>query len=511
MCIRDSRATFTIGDSTAVFIPIGAHGDKIRGLRANCILVDEFDALNPDIYETVVVGFGAVSKDPVMNAVIKARRKKMIKAGEWSDALEDNFETQAINQQIITGTAGYGFGHFCKYYERYKQIILNNHQPEPGEEKIDYSDSRKNYSIVRLPYDLIPDGFMDAATIERARTSMQKSHFDMEYMATFAKDSDGFYKRSLIESATVGGDPPVIIDGEEIHFRPLISGSQEKNYVYGIDPASEDDNLAVVILELEQQYCKVVHCWTINKKKHARRVKAGLAEENDYFQYCTGKIRDLMKVFPAARIMIDAQGGGNAFREAFASPPNKADVKILEVIDPDKHKDSDDISGLHILEMCQFANNKWLASANHGMKMDLENKMLLFPEFDYIELATVSEIENDMAKKAGIELDNISLYDTLEDCYMEIEELKRELCSIVHTRTASGTERWNTPTAGVKGSTQKKDRYSALVIANKGAREMARGLAAPPRMASIGYALGSKIKTKKGPKQLYNQSWYSNF
>jgi hypothetical protein len=470
-------------------------------------LVDEFDALNPEIYETVVVGFGAVSKDPVMNAVLKARRNKMIEQGTWSDDLEDRFGTQDINQQIITGTAGYGFGHFYKYYERYRQIIFNDHKPQPGEEKVDYSNSRHNYSITRLPYNLIPEGFMDAATIERAKQSMLKSHFDMEYMATFAKDSDGFFKRSLVEACTC----PVIIDDEEVRFKPVLEGSQEKTYIYGIDPASEDDNLAVVILEVEEKYSKVVHCWTINKKKHAKRVKAGLAEEHDYFQYCASKIRDLMRVFPCARIMIDAQGGGNAFREAFASPPNESDVRILEVIDLDKPKDTDDISGLHILEMCQFANNKWLASANHGLKFDLENKLLIFAEFDYIDLATVSEIENDRAKKAGIELDNISLYDTLEDCYLEIEELKRELCSIVHTKTHAGTERWNTPATASKGASQKKDRYSALLIANQGARQMARTLAAPPRMASIGYALGSKIETKKGPQQLYSQSWYTNF
>lgn len=106
--MHTDRATFQIGDSVATFIPIGAHGDKIRGLRANCIMVDEFDSLNIDIYEKVIVGFGAVTKDPVMNAVIKARRARMIAEGEWSDDLEARFGTQEINQQIITGTAGAG-------------------------------------------------------------------------------------------------------------------------------------------------------------------------------------------------------------------------------------------------------------------------------------------------------------------------------------------------------------------------------------------------------------------
>ena len=36
-------------------------------------------------------------------------------------------------------------------------------------------------------------------------------------------------------------------------------------------------------------------------------------------------------------------------------------------------------------------------------------------------------------------------YDTLEDCVMEIEELKDELSMIVMTQTSTGREKWDTP------------------------------------------------------------------
>ena len=44
----------------------------------------------------------------------------------------------------------------------------------------------------------------------------------------------------------------------------------------------------------------------------------------------------------------------------------------------------------------------------------MEDKVLLFPEFDPIIISMA--IEEDKAAKR--------LYDTLEDCYLEIEELK---------------------------------------------------------------------------------------
>ena len=73
-----------------------------------------------------------------------------------------------------------------------------------------------------------------------------------------------------------------------------------------------------------------------------------------------------------------------------------------------------------------------------------------------------------------------NIYDTLEDCVMEIEELKTELSTIVMTQTstgAGGRDRWDTPdikTPNTKRGRLRKDRYSALVMANMVARSMKR-------------------------------------
>jgi hypothetical protein len=89
----------------------------------------------------------------------------------------------------------------------------------------------------------------------------------------------------------------------------------------------------------------------------------------------------------------------------------------------------------------------------------LEDKVLLFPEFDTIQLG-ISIMED----KA-----NDRKFDTLEDCVMEIEALKDELASIVHTQTPNGRDKWSTPEEklpGGKKGYQRKDRYSALLMAN---------------------------------------------
>ena len=138
------------------------------------------------------------------------------------------------------------------------------------------------------------------------------------------------------------------------------------------------------------------------------------------------------------------------------------EVAIWPVIE-EKPKDTDDHAGLHILKMCQFAKYDWLAEANHGLRKDFEDKIVLFPYFDSVSLGLALEVDKSLGRK----------YDTLEDCVMEIEELKDELSMIVMTQTGTGRERWDTPevkTGAGRKSRIRKDRYSALIMANMSAR-----------------------------------------
>jgi hypothetical protein len=119
--------------------------------------------------------------------------------------------------------------------------------------------------------------------------------------------------------------------------------------------------------------------------------------------------------------------------------------------------------------MINFADPNWVVEANHGLRKDLEDKTLLFPYFDPISLTLAQE--EDMATG------RVNMYDTLEDCVMDIEELKDELSSIVHVHTPSGRDRWDTPESrdpDGKKSRTRKDRYSALLMANMVARGFQR-------------------------------------
>jgi len=205
------RCTMRLGDSWTIAIPMG-DGSKIRGLRAHIIIADEFASMSPDIYETVVAGFAAVSASPIQNVKEEARKQAMIEAGLWSEELEILSKKKG-NQAIISGTADYGFKHFADYWRRYKSIVeskgdlIKLQDVFKGEvpENFNWDD----YSVIRVPYELIPKGFMDDKQVARAKATIHSGIYNMEYAACFVNDSQGFFKRSLIESCVASDQSPV--------------------------------------------------------------------------------------------------------------------------------------------------------------------------------------------------------------------------------------------------------------------------------------------------------------
>jgi hypothetical protein len=506
------RCVMRINKSRVTCLPLG-DGQKIRGQRANDIISDEFASIPRDIFETVVAGFAAVSSDPIENVKKIAARKKAAELGiEIQEATDDVIEKKD-NQIILSGTAYYDFNHFADYWKKWKAIIKSQGKPARLRDVFGEDPPKdfnwRDYSIIRVPYELLPEGFMDASQVARSKATVHAGIYQMEFGACFTRDSQGFFKRTLIEQCvanegTDSNEPIFDIEKNPIVFEAKLMGDKDKKYVFGIDPASEVDNFSIVVLELHNGHRRIVHCWTTNRGEHKEKVKRGYSKETDFYAYCVRKIRDLMKLFPCHHIALDAQGGGIAVMEGLHDKDKiqEGELPIWPVINDDKPKDTDGEQGLHILEMCQFAKHEWLAEANHGMRKDFEDKALLFPRFDSVSLG-ISSAEDQMKGR---------LFDTLEQCVMEIEELKDELAMIQMTQTASGRDKWDTPETvvgtGKKGK-QRKDRYSSLLMANMAARIIDR----TPEQAEYnfygGFATGTKSKDKE--KNMYiGPSWFTN-
>lgn len=470
------RCTFFVGESEVIAIPLG-DGQKIRGLRAHYTLTDEFASIPQEIFEVVIKGFSSVSSSPAERVKDTTRIKILKSLGMYAEA-EDAEDVMGFgNQTVISGTAYYSFNHFYEYWKRYKDIIESKGDTRKLEDifkgEVPEGFDWKAFSIFRVPYNKLPAGFMDSAQIAQSKATVHRAIYQMEYGTCFARDSDGFFKRSLVESCVT--KEPIMLPSGPVHFGANICGSPNKKYIYGIDPASEKDNFAITVLEQYKDHRRIVYCWSINRQKLRERIqKQGKTSEKSFYTYCAQKIRDLQKVFPTEHIGMDSQGGGIAIMEALheAELMRPGEVALWPYVKRDdndvfwweeKDKPTDNDSGSHILHMVQFANAEFTAQSNHGLRKDFEGKITLFPYFDS---ATIGE---------AIAMDKITSrdYDTLEDTVMEIEELKDELATIQHTQTPAGRDKWDTPEVKLPGNKRgrlRKDRYTALVIANMVAR-----------------------------------------
>lgn len=508
------KITMTIGESEIIALPIGVGGQKIRGFRSNCTIADEFDAHDLDIFERVVRGFGVVANDPASKVRDRMALRAALKLG-LTPAKMGLTTTESFNQEIIGGTCSYSFSNLGQYYKKYTSIIegqgdkekLKQLRPEDYESLSEANP--RHYCVFRVPYNLLPEGYMSEADVIASKVSSSSDIFNSEFGCVFLDDSSGFFRKTLIDSC-VTNEP---INGNQ--FPPSIKGKPDAEYIIGIDPASEQDNFAIIVLEVYKGHKRVVACFTTNRKKFNKDKADSKTLEKRFYAYAAKKIRRIMQVFGDQNVIqigMDAEGGGRAIADEMKDLENP----VYEIVVPGEIKDTDVLQGPHIIKLVKFQDYQWVSTANHTMKRDLENKNLLFPQYDPYAMVAQEELEG---KKGGFErlknvkfLEGETVEDTIEAMYDEIELLKKELTSIVCTQTPNGRERWGLPvkkgeTIASQNSGFKKDRYSALLIANAIANEInkTREWDMTPDKPVYG-VLVDKFATRKareGPKQIY--------
>jgi hypothetical protein len=487
----NDRWVLRLGDSTITGLPMG-DGTSIRGERANVVIGDEFASIAREVFETVVAGFGVVSLSPVQQVRNKVAIRMMKELRMWTEEMEERERNSGMgNQLIISGTCYYQFNHFYTYWRRYKQIIESKGDPQKlraafdGEEVPDRLNHR-HYAVIRVPIDLLPEGYMDDDQIARSKITMHSATFNNEYKAVFSADSNGFYKRTTIERC-VTKQPIVPFKGTEaVQFQAMLHGNPDCKYVFGIDPASENDNLSIVVLEMHPDHCRVVYCWTTNRQAAKQRMNNEEVDDQAFYGFVADKIRSLMKLFRCEAIALDSQGGGVAVIEALSDKSSLKEGQLPVYIVSEGHplhdgkkRESDDKNGLHIVEWVSMAKAEYASGANHGMRNDLEMQTLLFPYCDPAVLAIACARDEMEGRR----------YDTHEDAVMEIEDLKDELTTITHSQTPGQLrEHWDTPEIKLPGSKKgrlRKDRYSALLMANYAARRLMQ-TEAPPEAAPYG-------------------------
>lgn len=481
------EAYLDIGLSRISAIPIG-DGEKVRGMRATVLILDEFASIPEEIYEVVLAPFAAVHANPARRVQITkfaARVKSLGGSQRLVDAIMNSLDFG--NQIVISGTASYQTNHFYKRYRIYqmfiktqgdrsklKRAIEEQSLATTGKvKKVDPADVDKmtrtwrQYAIFQLPFQGMPDGFLDEDVIRSNRASFSPTRFAMEYEARFPEDSDGFIKRSWIEMATPRqkeGDDPVNIE---------LYGDPRATYVMGIDPARHNDNIAAVVLKVTSRGYELVYVSAWNRtayKESARR------------------IREICKRFDIQYIAMDKGGGGDSILDWLHQ--KQEGVEQDEYLWPIKEQleEKADLSapGRKIVELVNFSSAT--VEMAHGLEANIRNQYLLFPYKGDDELVRQQYTRHFQLERAltrdEIEALNDDLWgeDTEEvkdegqrhiGAFEEINETTNEVCAIVRDVTPGGVERFVLPNLVDQPEgldMRRRDRFSALMLANYAAK-----------------------------------------
>lgn len=449
---QQDRCIFTVHGSTIVGLPLGG-GDKIRGERGHFIFVDEFDSINKEVFDVVIRGFGATQADPWENtrSILQYLKNKKSTTGKTKAEIDSaTMIAEAAhtkgNKIVISGTAGFNTGPFCKLYRQYMKIIAHKVKGDlkdygdlfEGDDEMDANISvdHKEYCVISYKYTELPPGMMDVQMIHNARATMSKMYFEMEYMCKFADESSGFFKWKHIQQATQ--DPG--------GWGVQMLGAPTKQYVLGIDPARSRDRFAIVLIEIGPPH-KVRHVWSFQNTRYDKS-----------FAYC----RHLIRAFNVIAIGLDLGGGGLTIKDMFD------DVKQMEpgdrpIVphDVDENKIPVPPGSDKILYGFSWGST-WIEEANVLLQKNIEERNVQFPVENYIHAN----------KTFG---SDAKVMDEITD---EANLMKREIVAIEVTYSRTGVKQFNLKPPDIASEPGEvvthKDRYSALLMANFLASKLAR-------------------------------------
>lgn len=411
-------------------LPLG-DGEKIRGARFYYIVLDELAQIPEAILNIVVIGMTATKQDPIKNARLTELKKRLKKEGKVISRSIELVSELTKNYIIGCSTAFYQFNHLFQMLKNYIRIIKDHVKADND------LDLWKLYSVYKLSYHMIPEGFMSIESIMMAKEKMSSLEFKMEYECLFPADSGGFYPAQVVLNAYV--------HDKKIHFE--LSGNPEAAYVLFIDPARTSDNCTFAINKI------------LSTTDVTRFACVGVeAIRGRKFQEAAARIRDICRRFNVVRISMDRGGGGLAIKDLLNDPDKcpEGEELIWDYEDPASYLDEEmkfRKPGKYILHLVTF-NPAYLTEANHGLLSSLERKEYVFP---------TPLGPEDLMNKTQAEADE------LEDMETEMMSAKNEIINIVMTSTPKGSPHWDTPSKG-----QRKDRYTAILGGCKECKDFIR-------------------------------------
>lgn len=450
--------------TTIQCLPLG-DGTKIRGTRADVLIVDEFAYLPETIIGEVLRPFLTANNKIREQIVNKEREDKAIAQGLMTDADRTTIEDR--KKVIFLSSACYQFEHMYKRFKEWVDIIEN---PKRKEE---LKESGVSYFVSHLSYEAAPLGLLNLKEIDEAKKDISEAMFDREYRAFFTGDSDGYYRAAKMRNCSVkDGDTPCL----------ELVGEKGARYVMGIDQSSSgsegSDHFAMCVMKIvrrpsdNREIGMLVHSYAIaggNLKDHMLyfywllthfnivyiALDSSQGDELEFVNACNQS-----KLFKDARInlsSIEAEFKKDTFTELPLQIKRSYNLTIGRILQKQPFSSAFQMRANEYLQGCfdhrgvLFAGKIGANSSVAGTAMNVDISMLGSHE--------------DFQEK-GIPM-SISQFIENQDRLLDLT--RKELSMIQQKKSELGTMSFVLPqnarrTSGPKK--ERKDSYSAFVLCN---------------------------------------------
>jgi hypothetical protein len=443
---RNDQYEWIVNGGSITAIPLS--GEKIRGFRANVLVLDEYLLLPEEIIQTVLMPFLVAPQDIKERLEIREIEDRLISLGKLEEKERTVFENNS--KMIALSSASYTFENLYKTYQDWTRKIYDEKEV-----------SSATYFISQLGYEALPDHMIDSTIIEEAQDGGQShSSFQREYCAQFTDGSDSYFSAKKMHECTIP-------DGESPTTK--IKGDSDKKYILAIDPSFSDspssDYFAMSIMELdeEKKQCTLVHGYAVAGGHLKNHIK--------YFYY-------LNKFFNFELIMID-NAGYQFIDSANESKYFKQDKIKLSFFD--FNSDAEDLEYRQMLKKSRYQYNKqsgkkcikqvftssFIRKANEHLKANVDYKRIWFASRITANNDAFEEAISTTVDKNLLHTDTVlDLMETQDDI---VYQTKKQCALIEVKSTARGTQTFDLP-LHLKKSTSatkaRKDNYTTLMLGN---------------------------------------------
>jgi len=440
---RNDQFEWAINGGTITAIPL--NGEKIRGFRANVLVLDEYLLLPEDIVKTVLMPFLVAPQDMKQRLEIREIENRLIEEGVMKE--EDRMAFENNSKMIALSSASYTFENLFKTYKEWMEKIYSK-------EKLD-----ANYFISQMGYEALPSEMVDPTIIEEAQSGgISNSSFQREYCAQFTDGSDSYFSAKKMHECTIP-------DGEEPTLR--LSSYEGRKYIIAIDPSFSNspssDYFAMTVMELDEESktSTVVHSYAV--------AGGDLKDHIAYMHYLTESFNVVMVIIDNAGYQfLDSCNENDNFKSKqlkfidFNSDAEGTDqAKMLHTAKRQYNKN------LGFICFKQVFTTNFIRNANEYLQACIDHKRVWFG-------SRVSPNSNAFMRESSKKLSltypkGETILDLIENQDNLVYQTKKQCALLEVTSTARGTQTFDLPQhlkRNTSANRARKDNYTTLMLGN---------------------------------------------